>query len=79
MEELNGNGKTAFARFETVRSVLAPDQPFMRSIVSFLARKAYKINRSVQFTTSPFVIACLSFSIVSVHVFRDKAETVKIM
>ena len=37
-ERLDGNGKTVFARFKTVRSVLAPN---MRSIISFLVRKAY--------------------------------------
>ena len=41
VEWLNGNGKTAFARFEMVQSVLAPDQPFVHSIVSFFARNAY--------------------------------------
>ena len=41
VEQLNSNGKTVFARFETVHSALAPEQPFVRSIVSFLARKAY--------------------------------------
>ena len=34
---LNGNGKTVFARFEMVRSVLAPDQPFVYQSVSSLA------------------------------------------
>ena len=40
---LNNNGKMAFARFKTVRSVLALAQPFIRSIITFLAlaRKAY--------------------------------------
>ena len=38
----NGNGKVAFTRFEMVRSVLALDQPFVCSIVSFLAKKAYR-------------------------------------
>ena len=39
--KLYGNGKNGVHRFETVRSILAPDQPFAHSIVSFLAKKAY--------------------------------------
>ena len=35
------DGIMAFARFEMVLSILAPDQPIVRSIVSFLARRAY--------------------------------------
>ena len=46
-------------RFEAVQSVLTPDQPFVHSIVSFLARKALHI----EFATSPFVIARLSFRV----------------
>ena len=41
VEQLNSNGKTAFACFRTVQSVVAPDQPFVHPVVSFLVRRVY--------------------------------------
>ena len=61
-EWLNGNGETAFTCFEMVRSVLAPDQLFVHSIVSFLYTNICTCWLA-QFTTSPFAITRLSFSL----------------